>query len=262
MIHAGTISTGSRMHLARRRRVLDQLDQPVAEDDLARRDGELAPGRNASVPTAASAGDRALPVIEEIHRAAQQVLPAFAQRGVEHFRDWSRGNSTGETTSSKLPGDKGDDLLMMRRDAADAGRRVVPPLLRQQEAWWIRLNGQRCHASPRKRRSCGSGSMQARIRGVAAALAPHRSRNEPPCARPSPEQLPFAGRRREVERPVRVREAEAGRRNAGREPAHDGMKQPVAAGRRIDLGACDGHLRRRRRSRHGSLAGCGLQTEL
>jgi hypothetical protein len=49
------------------------------------------------------------------------------------------------------------------------------------------------------------------------------------------QQLPFAGRRREMERPVRVSEAEAGRRNAGREPTHGGMKQPVAAGRRIDL---------------------------
>ena len=40
---------------------------------------------------------------------------------------------TGETVSSSWRGDEADDLLVMGRHAANAGRGVVPPLLIQEK---------------------------------------------------------------------------------------------------------------------------------
>ena len=44
MIQAGTISTGLAWTDGRLRRILDQFDQPVAVDDLAGGDGNVAAG--------------------------------------------------------------------------------------------------------------------------------------------------------------------------------------------------------------------------
>jgi len=74
--------------------------------------------------------------------------------------------------------------------------------------------------------------------------------------------LPFAGRRREMERPVGICKAETGRRDASCESAQGRMKQPVAAGRPIDLGASQRRLRHKDRSPHGSLVGIGSHSGL
>ena len=51
MIQAGTIRIGSGLTCLGRRRVLDQLDQSIAVDDLAGRDRHVAAAWNASCPT-------------------------------------------------------------------------------------------------------------------------------------------------------------------------------------------------------------------
>ena len=54
-----------------------------------------------------------------------------------------------------------DDVLVLLGDAADAGGGVVPPLLLQQEGLVDQVVGPALPRFPAKRRSCGSGSMQA-----------------------------------------------------------------------------------------------------
>ena len=151
---------------------------------------------------------------------------------------------------------------MVRRHASNAGCRAVPPLLVQQKGLMDHIKGP---TPPR----LGAEAVILRQRldavwrgGVATGLPRVGGQTNRLAGGLLPQLLPFAGRHREMERPVGICEAEAGRRDASREPAERGMKQPVAAGRPIDLGASQRRLRHKLRSRHGSLAGCGRQTDL
>ena len=133
MIQAGTISTGSGRTLRGRRRVLDELDQPVAIDHLARRHRDVAADHEILGADRLLAADRALPVLDAVLRAAHEVHAAVARRvrcrtsGIgqqevrrrEHVEHLARGEL--------------DHVLVLLRDAAHAGGRVVPPLLLQQE---------------------------------------------------------------------------------------------------------------------------------
>ena len=69
MIQAGTIRIGSGRTVGGRRRVLDELDQPIAVDDLARRHGDVAADHEILGADRAFAADRALEVLGEIRPA-------------------------------------------------------------------------------------------------------------------------------------------------------------------------------------------------
>jgi len=65
--------------------------------------------------------------------AAQEIHAALFQRCLEHVG--VRGDEVdGRDHVEQLARDEGDDLLVMRRNATDAGRDVMPPLLVEQEA--------------------------------------------------------------------------------------------------------------------------------
>ena len=152
-------------------------------------------------------------------------------------------------------------MLVVGRHAADAGRRVVPPLLIQEKCLMDHVERPALPRLALEAVILRQRFDAARTGRVAVGL--RRIGRQTNCLAHGllQQNLPFAGRRREMQRPVGVGEPKAGRRNAGRVPAHGGSKQPVTAGRRIDLGFRAGHLHPRLRSRHGSVANCGLQTE-
>ena len=59
-------------------RILDQLDQPVAQDHLARRDGDVAADAIGVGARRAAAGEGALPVLGHVLQAAHQRFPFVA----------------------------------------------------------------------------------------------------------------------------------------------------------------------------------------
>jgi hypothetical protein len=65
-----------RPHLSGRRRVLDELDQLVAEHDLAGRHRQVAADLEGLRPGGRPPVDRALPVLDEVPEAAHQVEAA------------------------------------------------------------------------------------------------------------------------------------------------------------------------------------------
>ena len=122
-----------RPHHRRGRRVLDQFDQAIAKDHVAGRDRHVAadlelrrrpPGR--LPPSARSQSST------QLSAPRSRFVPPCAQRAVENLRigldEVGRRNHVQELARAER-----DHLLVLAGDAANAGRRVVPPLLRQQE---------------------------------------------------------------------------------------------------------------------------------
>ncbi|TXH64123.1 MAG: hypothetical protein E6Q93_00535, partial [Burkholderiaceae bacterium] len=117
----------------RRGRVLDEFDQPVPVDDLAGRDGHVAPRHECVRPRRTAARDRALPVLDEVLRAAQQV-PAALGGGLRQHVGVRRQEVRRREHVERLPRHELHEVLVPGGDAAHVGGRVVPPLLVQQEA--------------------------------------------------------------------------------------------------------------------------------
>ncbi len=128
------------MHRCRGRRVLDQLDQPIAEHDLAGRDRDVAADLKLLDAGGTLAAQRTVPVVDEIERARAQVGAALAHRALEDLRI-GRDEVGRRHHVQELARAERDHPLVLPRDAAHAGRRVVPPLLRQQEALVDRVEG-------------------------------------------------------------------------------------------------------------------------
>ena len=113
--------------------VLDQLDQLVAEDDLAarRRDG-LADDEIAGRDGRLAGGQQAHPVAAPVLPAEHEILAAALERLLQHF-GIGRGEIGGRQHIEHLPYRELDDRLVLRRHTAHAGGRIVPPLLFQQK---------------------------------------------------------------------------------------------------------------------------------
>ena len=111
MIQAGTISTGSAPTVGGRRRVLDQLDQRVAEHDLAGRGGEVVADREAAggAPPA-SPPDRAASCC----MPCREIAAAGGAGGLDHL-GIEPGHVGRRYQIEPLPHREGDDAL----DCAD-----------------------------------------------------------------------------------------------------------------------------------------------
>ena len=179
MIHAGTISTGSGRTVA--------VAGAYWISSISRLRKTTLPGVTAtSRPTSKrSAPTGRLPPSARSQSSTK--LPRAAHAGCappsRSVRSSTSGIGRGEVRRrehvEELARAERDHVLVLLRDAAHAGRRVVPPLLRQQE----RLVDRRrtaacCHASATKRRSCGSGSMQGSMPSTLQRAA-HRVVGEP-----------------------------------------------------------------------------------
>src|SRR5579859_7504838 len=75
-----------RMNARRARRVLDELDELVAVDDLARRHREVSSDLEGVGADGLASRDRTLPILDEILRAPQEVLTALGQGLTEDLR--------------------------------------------------------------------------------------------------------------------------------------------------------------------------------
>ena len=127
------MSRGSGRTWSRRRRVLDELDQPVAIDHLAGSNRHVAANHEILGAERLLSADRALPILHHVAPAAHQIHPAFADGVAKDFRVGQQevrgGDHVEELARCEL-----HHGFMVLGDAADTGGRVVPPLLIQQEA--------------------------------------------------------------------------------------------------------------------------------
>ena len=132
MIQAGTIRIGSGRTLSVVGAVLDQLDELVAEHDLAGRGRNGLADDEIGVTGRRGGGAQLQPVPVPVLPAEYEILAAALERLLQHFR--IGGGKIGRRKHvQQLPHRELDDGLVRRRNAAHAGRRIVPPLLAEQE---------------------------------------------------------------------------------------------------------------------------------
>src|SRR5688572_3663619 len=112
------------MHVWRRWRVLDQLDQLVAEDDLALGDGDLLADAEVFRARRLAAAQRALDVVEVMFVAARKVLPALGHGLLDHLgvrqRAVRRRERLGGLARREL-----DEPGVARLDAGHVARRLL-----------------------------------------------------------------------------------------------------------------------------------------
>ncbi len=121
------------VHLFRLRRILDELDQTVAIDDLARRHGDIAARFEVFRAGWLQAAHLALEIIDEVQGTTDEIGAARLDDAMLHDRI-GRNEIRRRHHVEHLPHGELDDIFMLRRDTGDSGRRIVPPLLLQQEA--------------------------------------------------------------------------------------------------------------------------------
>ena len=126
--------------LGRGGRVLDQLHQPVAQHDLARGHGHLAPGREALGSGGRLFGHEALEVIQPVVQAAREVGPSLAPGALQHDGVGEQPVA-GRKHVQALPRGEGNHLLVMRRHAPHVLRGRLPPLLLQQKSLVVQVEG-------------------------------------------------------------------------------------------------------------------------
>jgi hypothetical protein len=78
MIHAGTIRIRSGVDGPRLRRMLDELDQPIAEHGLSGRDGDLLADFEALGADGMAAAEYALEILEPVPETTHEVLTRFS----------------------------------------------------------------------------------------------------------------------------------------------------------------------------------------
>ena len=246
MIQAGTNSTGSACTCAVVGLVLDQFDQPVAVDDDARRHGDGLAGAEFFGADRRLAPDFPLPVSPEIHRAAHEVHAALGQRGLEDLRIGGDEIDRRHRVQG-LAGQKAHDLLVMRRNASDPGRRVVPPLLVEEKPLLVeaeRRLAPRLALEPGVLRQRLDAGLAFRVGQRGGGIGPETHGLAKPLLR---KLLLLARRSQDMRRPVGVGQPQRHRRQAhgvAREPR---VQQAVERRRRIGL-VRPGHGRGRRRA--------------
>ena len=123
-----------------RRRVLNELNQSVAINDLARRFGEVAANLESVGPGQLLARDGALGVLHVILKALDQVESAGGDCAQQDFGIGQQKIRWREHVED-LPRCEFDHVFVAFGDAAQAGRGVVPPLLLQEKALLDEIDG-------------------------------------------------------------------------------------------------------------------------
>ena len=113
-------------------RVLDQFDQVIAEDDPAGGDGNVFTWNEVFGADRRFFLDLAANVFAPVFETLDEVLSARLPHPLQNFRIGEGIVRRGEDVQH-LARDERDDFLMMRTDARNIVREVVPPLLGQQE---------------------------------------------------------------------------------------------------------------------------------
>ena len=120
------------MHFGGGRGVLDQFDQVVAENHLARRDRDGFADDEFRIPGRLIRRQQPHQVVTPVLPAKDKVLATGLKRFFQHF-GIGGGEIGGRQHIEHLAHREFDDRLVLRRHAAHAGGRVTPPLLSQQE---------------------------------------------------------------------------------------------------------------------------------
>ena len=182
-----------RVHVLRRRRVLDQLDQVVAQHHLARRHRDFVARPEARAVGRRLAGEVRQRVAPPVVRALRQVHAARFHRARDDFRIGRQEVGRAQHVEHLARGER-DHPLVMAADAGDVVGRVPDPLLHQQEALVDqverRLLPRRIDEAPVLRQR-----VDARLGLAAASLRARRARTWPPCAAPC-SRVPSACRAR------------------------------------------------------------------
>ena len=116
-----------------RRRVLNELDQTIAINHLARGLGHVAADDESVGPNGPFAGDGALGVLHVVLKTFDQVEPAGGD-GAQQDLGIGQRKIRRRAHVEDLPRGELDHVLMVLGNAAQSGRGVVPPLLLQQKA--------------------------------------------------------------------------------------------------------------------------------
>ena len=118
--------------LGRRRLVLDQLDQPVAQHDAARRHGDVAADLIDLGTGGRQVGELAPGVFDSVLHPAQQVHAALFDAAPLHDRV-GRDEVRRRRHVEQLPRRESHHLFVMAVEARNGRRRALPPLLLEQE---------------------------------------------------------------------------------------------------------------------------------
>jgi hypothetical protein len=201
-----------------------------------------------TLPGLLAAGD-SLPVFEQVLQSGDEVLPtslegAMLEFGVRRQKVRRRENV------EHLPAREPDDILVMARHAADVGRRIVPPLLLQQEPLVEEIEGRMLPGLTGKAPVLGQRLDRRSSFAGLLRLLPGEVGEAQRFARHLVDQLQaLAGRRHQMDQPVEIGRRDRRRREPHREPRHRRMERPIGdvRQRRDDTGIALG-----RRGRDGS----------
>ena len=112
---------------------MNELHQPIASYDLTRRNRNVAANLERLCTDGLLPFDNAPLVFPEVRGTTHEIHPTLLKRGFEHLGVCEQ-EIRGRDHVEQLARDEGHDVLVMCFDALHAGRRVMPPLLREQEA--------------------------------------------------------------------------------------------------------------------------------
>ena len=132
MIHAGTISTGSGRTSSVAGAYWISSISRLRIDHLAGREADVLADFEGVGANRLASVKGALPVLDEVPEAAHQVMPGLRFRLLQHLRIGEHEVRRRKDVQD-LPRGEFDLALVLRGDAAHAGRGIVPPLLLQQE---------------------------------------------------------------------------------------------------------------------------------
>jgi sulfite reductase (NADPH) flavoprotein alpha-component len=191
----------------------------------------------------------ALPVFEQVLQSGKEVLSPGLEGALLEF-GVGRQEVRRRENVEHLPAREPDDILVMTRHAANVGRRVVPPLLLQQEPLVEEIEGRMLPGLTGKAPVLGQRLDRRSSLAGPLRLLPGEVGEAQRFARHLVDQLQaLAGRRHQMGQPVEIGRRDRRRREAHGESRHRRMERPIGdvRQRRDDTGIALG-----RRGRDGS----------
>ena len=204
--------------------VLDQLDQVVAVDHLARGDRHFVAGAEGLGARRGRAGRGPAQVVDPVAPALDEVHAPRRRPAGEDVRVGQR-RVGGRPDVEHLPRGEGRHVLVVRVDPGHVAGGVVPPLLVQQEGLGHEAEGRLAPGL--------AGEAVVAGQGRDAGLGRRRLARQVACEpgrlaqRLVGELHPLAGGGGEMQRPVEEGEGERGRGEAAGRLAHHGVERSV-----------------------------------
>ncbi len=209
--------------------VLDELDQPVAEDHLAGRRREVLSDLEGIDADRHAPAGRTLGIFDEIPGAAQEIAAAFRE-GLAQDLGVGRDEVGRRDHVEHLPRREFEDALVAFRHAVHAGRGVMPPVLAEKEGLRNDVEG------PLLPLGAAEAPILRQVREVAAGVpwvlrcrVPGEMQGEAHGLQRAgvPQVHLPAGRESQMRHPVEIGIGERHRRQAEREARNEIVQRPV-----------------------------------